>query len=206
MESKAQLRKRLIDEGRWEDFTAARERLKAEGQSSAEAHRGAVELFPPLTASQRAEADQAARESHQALAELVAAVRRRPADAANTDLRQRAVAEWVFEHAQVDLAAIEAADVPSCGALGLLVWVQTSPANYGAFLSQIWSKLLPTRQQIEQTNRYTDDGRGLEQLDQFEQAWSEERAAGVAGPKAAGPEPGVSQSAVKLGDDPRPPA
>jgi hypothetical protein len=49
--------------------------------------------------------------------------------------------------------------VPSKGAVGLLKWVQTSPSNSATFYSQIWSKLMPTRQQLDAEARFSDDGK-----------------------------------------------
>lgn len=71
----------------------------------------------------------------------------------------RQIAEWVFNHHLVPLHEIAADDVPSMGALSLLKWVRSSPANYSEFIRSIWSKMLPTRSQIETEGRFADDGR-----------------------------------------------
>lgn len=58
---------------------------------------------------------------------------------------------------------------PSVEAMALLRWVLEDPENKKVFWTQAWTKLLPTRQQIEQGSKYRDDGRNVvELLDRYE--------------------------------------
>lgn len=70
-----------------------------------------------------------------------------------------AVADWVFNHAILPPEMIDPEQVPSLGALGLLRSVRSSPKNYDGFISNIWSKLLPNRGQLDAESRFNDDGR-----------------------------------------------
>lgn len=88
---------------------------------------------------------------------------------------EREAAQFVFEHVSVPAAEIEASAVPSRGAVGLLKWVQSSPANQTAFYATIWMKLMPTKSQLDAEARYSDDGiRSIELLDRLEQMLGDE--------------------------------
>ena len=88
---------------------------------------------------------------------------------------EREAAQFVFEHVSVPAAEIEVSAVPSRGAVGLLKWVQSSPANQTAFYATIWMKLMPTKSQLDAEARYSDDGiRSIELLDRLEQMLGDE--------------------------------
>lgn len=79
------------------------------------------------------------------------------------------VAAWVFNNAKNDWPDIDAANVPSRGAIRLLEWVTKCDTNYSNFVRSIWSKTIPTKSTIEsESNRHTDDGRQqVEMLEGF---------------------------------------
>jgi hypothetical protein len=85
---------------------------------------------------------------------------------------------WVASNYLTDVSEIEPDDVPSRGALGMLSWVQESSANYGDFLRSNYTKIIPDRKTIEYEQRFNDDGRVLDLLDEFqrtfENEWQEE--------------------------------
>jgi len=83
---------------------------------------------------------------------------------------EREAAQFVFEHAASAPADISDSAVPSRGAVGLLKWVQASPANASSFYAGIWPKLMPTKSQLDAEARYSDDGnRSIDLLDRLEQ-------------------------------------
>ena len=82
---------------------------------------------------------------------------------------EREAAQFVFEYAACEPAEIPDSAVPSTGAVGLLKWLKSSPANCTAFYATIWPKLMPTKSQLDAEARYSDDGvRSLELLSQLE--------------------------------------
>ena len=85
-------------------------------------------------------------------------------------LSERA-AQFVFEHVSVPAAEIEASAVPSRGAVGLLKWVQSAPANQTAFYATIWMKLMPTKSQLDAEARYSDDD-GIRSIELLVTVWS----------------------------------
>ncbi len=102
---------------------------------------------------------------------------------------EREAAQFVFEHVSVPAAEIEPSAVPSRGAVGLLKWVQSAPANQTAFYATIWMKLMPTKSQLDAEARYSDDGiRSIELLDRLEQMLGdeEEEMQGVSEDSGAG--------------------
>ena len=65
--------------------------------------------------------------------------------------------EWVAANIRVGDASAE--DAPSSEAWSMLCWVKGSPQAESQFWGQIYTKLLPTRQQLEQDDLMRDDGR-----------------------------------------------
>ncbi len=88
---------------------------------------------------------------------------------------EREAAQFVFEHAASAPADISDSAVPSRGAVGLLKWVQASPANASSFYAGIWPKLMPTKSQLDAEARYSDDGnRSIDLLDRLERMLGDE--------------------------------
>ena len=65
--------------------------------------------------------------------------------------------EWVA--ANIRVGDVEADDAPSSEAWSMLCWVKSSPQAESQFWGQIYTKLLPSRQQLEQDSKMQDDGR-----------------------------------------------
>jgi hypothetical protein len=65
--------------------------------------------------------------------------------------------EWVA--ANIRVSDVEASDAPSSEAWSMLCWVKASPQAESQFWGQIYTKLLPSRQQLEQDGKMQDDGR-----------------------------------------------
>lgn len=64
--------------------------------------------------------------------------------------------EWCADH--ITDKSVQASDAPSPCAWGLLKWARVSPASRGEFYRNIWSKTLPSRQELDNAARYQDDG------------------------------------------------
>ena len=70
----------------------------------------------------------------------------------------RLEAEWVHGHMLADADEIDVESIPSRGAIALL---KEARRLTGVFYERIWSKLLPSRAQIEKSERLEDDGRDV---------------------------------------------
>lgn len=71
---------------------------------------------------------------------------------------ERKIIQWVFENLDVD---VEPASAPSAGAWSLLNSIRKDEQLRLEFYKGIWAKLLPTKQQLEAAERFTDDGRDV---------------------------------------------
>lgn len=67
--------------------------------------------------------------------------------------------EWVA--ANIRVGDVQAVDAPSSEAWSMLCWVKSSPQAEAQFWGQIYTKLMPTRQQLDQEDRMKDDGRTI---------------------------------------------
>jgi hypothetical protein len=64
--------------------------------------------------------------------------------------------EWVAKMLMVEDPA--AGEAPSMEAWSMLCWARRSNANEAQFWGQIWSKMMPSKQQLEAAERLSDDG------------------------------------------------
>ncbi len=64
---------------------------------------------------------------------------------------------WVYNH--LDIMGVVPEDAPSPGAYGNLLWVQKNEKNREDFFVKILPKLAPSRSQIEDADKFSDDGR-----------------------------------------------
>lgn len=64
---------------------------------------------------------------------------------------------WVAKHMMVK--DVSPKDAPSSEAWSMLCWAKRNNQNEAQFWGQIYTKLLPSRSQLEAEDRYKDDGR-----------------------------------------------
>jgi hypothetical protein len=64
--------------------------------------------------------------------------------------------EWVAKQMMVDTPNPE--DAPSPESWSMLAWARRSNQNEAQFWGQIWSKMMPSKQQLEAAERLSDDG------------------------------------------------
>ena len=64
--------------------------------------------------------------------------------------------EWVAKMLMVEDPA--AGEAPSMESWSMLCWARRSNANEAQFWGQIWSKMMPSKQQLEAAERLSDDG------------------------------------------------
>jgi hypothetical protein len=142
-ETRAQLKERLQREGKWANYLAGRERLKAEGFPPEQARTEALRQVdsvpqcpsePPVPVG-TVDPPAAAGPDPTPVAE-------EPGVDFNREASNFESAQWVASN--IANLGVRAQDAPSGLAWGLLQWVRLHPANQTAFWSSIWPKLLPT--------------------------------------------------------------
>ena len=68
-----------------------------------------------------------------------------------------ACVSWVAKHMMVK--GVNPTDAPSSEAWAMLCWAKRNNQNEAQFWGQIYTKLLPSRSQLDAEDRYRDDGR-----------------------------------------------
>ena len=81
--------------------------------------------------------------------------------ASKPQITVRRAVEWVFE--SVTVRDVTAEDAPSAGAWALLKWARSTPTNQSDFYKSFSSKMLPSRQQLDQEERKSDDASGVDE-------------------------------------------
>ncbi len=143
---------RLIREGKWAKYNEIREHLKKQGEAPAMCETKALLIVDTKVDSGGDP------------------YRRLVLSAPTGGCTEREACQFVFEYAACQPADIPEEVVPSRGAVGLLKWAQSSPSNASAFYATMWTKLMPTKSQLDAEARYSDDGvRSLELLGRLEQ-------------------------------------
>lgn len=158
METRKQFKARLQESGLWEDFLARREELQADGNTATTANKIARSEFGPAD-DEEPEKKPKSKPKRKPPVKVESV----PADvfADRPSVSARKVVQWVFN--SIDLDDLKPEDAPSAGAWSLLMRLRRYPDLLKEFYRTIWSKMLPTRSEIERTERFEDDGR--EQLD-----------------------------------------
>ncbi len=169
-EYKSQVKVRLNEEGRWAEFVEFRESLKAKGMPSPDAWDTAIAAFPaveevegenPQSAAGRP--PKRAPNAEHMRAQSAREKSRRPSSIFEGKTCPAHVStHWVA--ANVAISDVKDKDAPSPEAWALLCWVQRNDSNEIEFWKNIYTKLLPSRTQIEAVDRFKDDGRVIIEL------------------------------------------
>jgi hypothetical protein len=191
-ETRQQLKERLLQEGRWQDYLTLREQLKASGlppdQARDEALRQ-IEARPPKQMELANPDDPPP----------VGAPGQSPAvEELGPDYTKQVPnfesAQWVAQN--LANPKVQAQDAPSGLAWGLLQWVRVTPANQNTFWSSIWPRMLPSGaalQKQQETEEVKKVDKGYERLKKLmnemqsknEQEDAEQDAAFASRPDAA---------------------
>jgi len=67
---------------------------------------------------------------------------------------------WAYEH----MGEENPEGAPSAGAYAMWRWAREHPSNMSDFYLTVLPKVMPSKQQVEQDERYADDGRHITQL------------------------------------------
>jgi hypothetical protein len=155
MESRRALKERLIREGRWDAFVARREDLKCQGLEPKAAWEQTIHEFEQVSEQKQTGVAKSA-DSTDGSGDVSAVVldcKVRNAGGASP----RKVVEWVFDNLLVD--SLKPDDAPSPGAWALLQDLKQYPDLRKEFYRSIWSKLLPTKTELDAAEKFSDDGR-----------------------------------------------
>jgi hypothetical protein len=146
MASKRELRQRLKESGQWSEFCAVRERLKEEGVAASEAwDRAASEVLSSVSEGGYVD------DSAGVVSSMFEGKSATP----------REIVNWVFEN--VDVIDCEPADAPSAGAWALLRRLRSDGRLLTEFYRSIWTKVLPSRSELDDMEAVDDDGREVRQ-------------------------------------------
>lgn len=148
--------KQAVRAGKHEEFGQRRDELKAAGMTPAQARTQAyLEIVVP---AQRAELGM----SEDVDWRVPAAAFARGEDGETLDADIRSEVEWVRTH--LAISDVKAANSPGPGAWALYHWVLENPAHRQIFYTQIYTKLIPSRSQLDKEDRFTDDGSEIDAL------------------------------------------
>lgn len=186
-ETRKAFKARLQAEGRWGKYLEEREGLKANGTPATLAHSmvypkyaeplgvGEVGGIPTVVVSAKgATASNAPTPDVQAVIQQSCGMKKLVPSkifAGKPPCDARTEVQWVFQNICIEDVVPEQA--PSAGAWGLLWDCRNNPAARQDFLRTAWLRLLPSKVDDADAERFTDDGRAIEELiDRFGQAES----------------------------------
>lgn len=165
-ESKAEFRARMEACGLWQAYVRRREELRAEGCPAAELWPRTKAEFPargdeppaPTEPTEertfpRPKRDTTNARSNVRLIELAENALTKTADIVSE-------VTFVATHLGVSVDAIDPEVVPSARAINMLAWYRQY-ANQRDFWNLVYSKMLPSKSQIEADARLVDDGRPI---------------------------------------------
>ena len=192
---KRKVESELRERGLWDDFLRVREGYKANGIGPQDAWRRAYEEVKGIEPT--GQKFNWMKESSEGFKSALGVLAKQDTPKSTPDLYHRikhktatpaTVMHWVFNHAGLDLADIDPDSIPSPGALRLLEQVQSSHASYDTFFNA-YTKLLPSRTQLDAEARFQDDGREVFlRLAELEEELDADRPEGL-GPEHPVPPP-----------------
>ena len=142
--NKSAIRQELVKAGHWTRFCALRNRYEMEGLQPTEAYaRASSELLGR---------DVSGKEDLPSLEGEVESGLFRETGASTPEC-----VAWVAKHMM--LKGVKPEQAPSSEAWSMLCWARRNNQNEAQFWGQIYTKLLPSRSQLDQEQRYKDDGR-----------------------------------------------
>lgn len=157
-ETRVEFKLRLQKEGRWQEFLDYRKQLTREGYDDVSATQIARLRFAPGNKVVSEKPEEVLVDSEENNLKEEELIDPSLFDGKSSDARE--AAEWVADCIHLDVKPEEA---PSKLAWNLLLWVR-NPLNECDFWKSIWTKLLPTRSQLEKEEKFSDDGRTVLKL------------------------------------------
>jgi hypothetical protein len=142
---KRSLRTELVKAGMWTRFCAVRNQHEAEGMKPDEAYAQAASSLLGRDVKKKEEA------------ELDGAVDSTVFASGNASTPE--CVSWVAKN--IMLKDAKASDAPSSEAWSMLCWARRNNQNEAQFWGTIYTKLLPSRSQLDAEQKYRDDGRAV---------------------------------------------
>jgi hypothetical protein len=143
--NKRDLRRELVEKGVWTRFCAKRNQYESEGMKPDEAYaQAASELLGRDVAEKKAEAE--------SLTGVVESATFADGGASTPEC-----VAWVAKHMMIK--DVQPSAAPSSEAWSMLCWARRNNQNEAQFWGQIYTKLLPSRSQLDAEQRFRDDGR-----------------------------------------------
>ena len=141
---KRSLRRELVEKGVWTKFCAKRNLLESEGQKPDEAYAAAASQFLGRDVAEKPVSGD--------LGGTVSSDTFGDAGASTPEC-----VSWVAKHMMVK--DVQPAQAPSSEAWSMLCWARRNNQNEAQFWGQIYTKLLPSKSQLDAEQRFKDDGR-----------------------------------------------
>lgn len=159
-ETKTDFKERLQREGRWKEAVKRRENLKKLGMSAANAWKTIAAEFPIEPSAETVPAKASAKAPTKGGAAPRRAGGLQKADfpgLATVNIRQDVY--WVYNN--IDVTDVTAKDAPSPGAWSMREWARHSGMQRNEFYRNFCAKLLPSKKEMEEEDRLSDDGRDV---------------------------------------------
>ena len=145
--NKRELRRELVEKGVWTRFCAKRNQYESEGMKPDEAYeKAASELLGRPVGK---------KESDVGGEELDGVVESDVFSGQGASTPE--CVAWVAKHMMVK--DVQPKQAPSSEAWSMLCWARRNNQNEAQFWGQIYTKLLPSRSQLDAEQRFKDDGR-----------------------------------------------
>lgn len=143
--NKRELRRELVEKGVWTRFCAKRNQYESEGIKPDEAYAKAASELLGRPIGEKSE-------SGAPLEGVVESSVFQTGSASTPEC-----VAWVAKHMM--LKDVRPEQAPSSEAWSMLCWARRNNQNEAQFWGQIYTKLLPSRSQLDAEQRYKDDGR-----------------------------------------------
>lgn len=145
MQDREQLLERLNREGRYQEYLRRKNELLADGHSLASANLRLEDEFSPLYES-----------------DLSATVQEFAGSDEGDPIK---AVEWVGRWLGVD--GLDPGQAPSPLAWSLYKWARYDEDNTSAFYKSIWTRIMPSKTDVEKEADRRDDGRTLKMIDRL---------------------------------------
>lgn len=154
-------RAELMEKGLWNVFVKRREELKAAGMDAVEAWESAYTealsgSVPSVVVMSEDELVVEERVQKSGAPDFSAEGRVEQEVFGDRSCSITRTVEWVAKQMMVDTP--NPAEAPSPESWSMLAWARRSNQNEAQFWGQIWSKMMPSKQQLEAAERLSDDG------------------------------------------------
>ncbi|MCK5604750.1 hypothetical protein KAR91_22865 [Candidatus Pacearchaeota archaeon] len=166
-ETRSQFKQRLTQEGKWEKFLELREEYKRQG-------------LIPKDATMRAKDEVENIKTDCVVSDFDSGFITDDGDSADGlvgkhcftnsgNISERQIVRWIFDN--IGITDIGPEDAPNSGAWSYLQSLRNSPTLLQDFYRNVWTKMLPSKSEIENARKFEDDGREqLNLIDRIEQA------------------------------------